>query len=204
MPLVGPSGKANMSPKLPLLAVIGFSIAGCASMPPGPTSTENITKTNTADHAAIISLLDTFFVAFHEKDVAVMTDLIIEPGFVRAVRRATQGDNAGQVTVSQRPIGEFPAAIAASTSDLLEVYWEPEIQTRKGLIAHAWTPFEVHVNGKRLQCGVNMFTLLATADGWKIADITYSAEPDGCDTLPPATSDHVRPPALQDDFFQAD
>ena len=50
-------------------------------------------------------------------------------------------------------------------------------------IAIAWVPYTLSLSGKFSHCGVDVFTLIKTGDGWKIVNASYSVEPDGCAAL---------------------
>jgi hypothetical protein len=50
-------------------------------------------------------------------------------------------------------------------------------------LASAWVPYEFSVNGDFSHCGVDIFTLIKTGDKWKITNIIYSLDRDGCDEL---------------------
>jgi hypothetical protein len=50
-------------------------------------------------------------------------------------------------------------------------------------IAMAWVPYTLSISGKFSHCGIDVFTLLKTTDGWKIVSCVYSIEPDGCDDI---------------------
>jgi hypothetical protein len=50
-------------------------------------------------------------------------------------------------------------------------------------IAIVWAPYTLSLSGKFSHCGVDVFTLLKAADGWKIVSTVYSVEPDGCASL---------------------
>jgi hypothetical protein len=50
-------------------------------------------------------------------------------------------------------------------------------------IAIAWVPYELKVNGKFSHCGIDTFTFLKTNEGWKIVNLSYSVEPDGCTAI---------------------
>ncbi len=47
-------------------------------------------------------------------------------------------------------------------------------------IAMIWAPYDLWVNDKYSHCGVDVFTLLKTQKGWKIASLAYSIEKNGC------------------------
>jgi hypothetical protein len=50
-------------------------------------------------------------------------------------------------------------------------------------IAVAWVPYTLSLSGKFSHCGVDVFTLLKTIHGWQIINLTYSLEPDACNSL---------------------
>jgi len=65
---------------------------------------------------------------------------------------------------------------------LKEWMWSPVV-VRRGALATVTGPFEITRDGKTVHCGVNVFTL-AKADGaWKVASVSWTAEPDACPEL---------------------
>ncbi len=54
-----------------------------------------------------------------------------------------------------------------------------EIKIHKGM-AMAWVPYEFYVNDEFSHCGVDIFTLVKTAERWKIANCSYTLEREGC------------------------
>jgi|UPI000646CA50 hypothetical protein len=68
-----------------------------------------------------------------------------------------------------------------------EWIWSPVI-IRRGALATISAPYEVSKDGKTLHCGIDVFTLVkadgAKNDGaWKIASISWTAEPNACPEL---------------------
>lgn len=49
-----------------------------------------------------------------------------------------------------------------------------------GPMASAWTPYRFYVNEKFNHCGVNVFTLMKTTDGWKIIAIIDTRRKENC------------------------
>ncbi len=47
-------------------------------------------------------------------------------------------------------------------------------------MAIAWTPYEFYVNDKFNHCGVDVFTLMQTAKGWKIMGIVDTRRKENC------------------------
>lgn len=50
-------------------------------------------------------------------------------------------------------------------------------------IAMAWVPYTLDVSGKFSHCGVDLFTMLKTKEGWKIVTAAYTIEPGACALL---------------------
>lgn len=71
---------------------------------------------------------------------------------------------------------------------LKEWMWSPVV-VRRGALATVTAPYEISKDGKTLHCGIDIFTLVKQADGakadgaWKIASISWTAEPGACPEL---------------------
>jgi hypothetical protein len=63
-----------------------------------------------------------------------------------------------------------------------ERIWNPEIRIH-GLIATITAPYDFWIDGKFSHCGVDVFELIKTEDGWKIAGGVYTVE-SKCDPSP--------------------
>ena len=63
-----------------------------------------------------------------------------------------------------------------------EWIWSPVI-IRRGALATVTAPYEVSKDGKTLHCGIDVFTLVKQEDAWKVASISWTAEPDACPEL---------------------
>jgi hypothetical protein len=63
-----------------------------------------------------------------------------------------------------------------------EWIWSPVI-IRRGALATISAPYEVSKDGKTLHCGIDVFTLVKADGAWKIASISWTAEPNACPEL---------------------
>jgi hypothetical protein len=63
-----------------------------------------------------------------------------------------------------------------------EWIWSPVI-IRRGALATISAPYEVSKDGKTLHCGIDVFTLVKADGAWKIASISWTAEPGACPEL---------------------
>jgi hypothetical protein len=56
-----------------------------------------------------------------------------------------------------------------------------------GRIAMVWAPYDLWVNNTYSHCGVDVFTLLKSPSGWKIATAAFTIEKEGCGNVPKIT-----------------
>jgi hypothetical protein len=68
------------------------------------------------------------------------------------------------------------------TPGVKEWIWSPVI-IRRGGLATVTAPYEVSKDGKTLHCGIDVFTFAKQDGAWKIASISWTAEPDACPEL---------------------
>jgi len=68
------------------------------------------------------------------------------------------------------------------TPGVKEWIWSPVI-IRRGGLATVTAPYEVSKDDKTLHCGIDVFTLAKQDGAWKIASISWTAEPDACPEL---------------------
>jgi len=75
---------------------------------------------------------------------------------------------------------DFATRIAAIHEQIQERFTgQPSISIH-GRMAQVWGEYEFLREGKFHHCGVDSFSLLKTAQGWKIAAIVYTSEITGC------------------------
>ena len=68
--------------------------------------------------------------------------------------------------------------------DLEERGFNPVVMVA-GPIAMVWYPYDFYLDGEWSHCGVDIFNLVRTNDGWRIASMTWSAEqPPDCAAHP--------------------
>lgn len=60
-----------------------------------------------------------------------------------------------------------------------ERIWDARV-TVHGNLAQVWAPYDFHLDGKLSHCGIDSFSLVRGADGWRIAGISYTMQKTGC------------------------
>jgi len=66
---------------------------------------------------------------------------------------------------------------------MLERMWDPTVMVH-GSVAVVWTPYDFHRDGTFSHCGIDAFNLVRTDEGWRIASVVWTAEPQGCAPSP--------------------
>lgn len=74
--------------------------------------------------------------------------------------------------------------VASSTRKLHERMFESTVHVQEG-VALIWAAYDFHVEGQFSHCGIDTFSLVKTAEGWKVASLTYTVERTGCAERPP-------------------
>lgn len=68
--------------------------------------------------------------------------------------------------------------------DLVERGWDPTVLV-SGTIALVWYPYDIYVDGAWSHCGVDIFNMIRTNDGWRIAVLQYNVQqPPDCNPHP--------------------
>jgi hypothetical protein len=80
------------------------------------------------------------------------------------------------------PAEQWANRIATAKSAFVERFTKAPTVSIHGTIAHVWGEYEFLRDGKFGHCGVDSFSLLKTADGWRVAAILDTEETAGCPT----------------------
>ncbi len=73
--------------------------------------------------------------------------------------------------------------------DLVERGWDPTVMV-SGTIAVVWYPYDIYVDGEWSHCGIDVFNMIRTNDGWRIAVLQYNVQqPPECEAHPDGPPD---------------
>ena len=120
----------------------------------------------------LVAVAQKVFDGMAAHDAAAIRSVMLPEARLYAVR----DDRAPTATAADA----FAGTIAGATGSLLERFTETPHVMIRGRMAQVWSEYEFLRDGKFSHCGVDTFTLFKTADGWKIAAISYTAETTGC------------------------
>lgn len=120
------------------------------------------------DEEAVLAIVDEALERISAEDNIGLTDLMLEDAMFYAARAMS-----GQLVVRT----ETRANVRERTHqvDLDERGFSPEVKV-SGPVAMVWYPYDFYANDTWSHCGVDIFTLVKSADGWRIASFTYSVQ----------------------------
>ena len=126
------------------------------------------------DEEAVRQVVVDLFEHMKQGDADAMAALMHED--VRLVTTAVRDD----VPVS-RVVGVdgWLQNVGNSERELDEQIHDVEVRVSDGL-AMVWTAYDLYVDGLHSHCGVDLFDLVLTADGWKIIGIADTRSNEGC------------------------
>src|SRR5579872_5006020 len=107
-----------------------------------------------------------------DKDRACMKALLISEARVMFVSRGTDG----APTYALQTLDDWITRVKARGHGLLE---EKQLKfhiERYGNIAHLWSSYGLHSDGKPVACGINSIQAIKEAGGWRVTSIMVQAE----------------------------
>lgn len=110
------------------------------------------------------TIVEDFFIAFHEKDTVTLRQLCHSEIVLRTVANTKEGNQ-----LKTENFDDFLKSIATIPAHLKIVEklinYKVEVD---GNLAHVWTPYEFYVNDKLSHIGANAFTLYNDNGKWQI------------------------------------
>jgi len=125
-----------------------------------------------SDEEAAVAAVQKVFDGMAAHDAAMIRSTMLPEARLHSVRDT----GAPAVTAAE----DFIVRIAALQGALLERFTERPRVSIRGRMAVVWGEYEFLRDGKFNHCGVDTATLFKTADGWKIANLSYTTETTGC------------------------
>ncbi len=133
---------------------------------------------NLQEEAAVLKTVELFFNSMAAHDTATARQVLTSDGQYYALRN--DSDSIFQRMSSNKAYLEN---LSQQTDVVKERMWDPTVLIHQQ-IAMVWAPYDIHVNGKFLHCGVDCFSLVKSSEGWKIASVIFTMEPQGCAPSP--------------------
>lgn len=122
----------------------------------------------------VMKVAQAFMDAIGQGDTASFRSLFLPNAMIYTVR-----EKDGQpVTASRSPFTDTfrPGTVIKEQMKATGV----DVQVH-GNMAQVWAPYDLWINGTFSHCGVDVFTLIKTRQGWRIATVSYTIEKEGCE-----------------------
>lgn len=149
---------------MPLTALL---LAAVVATNPPPANPED---------RAVLAAAQAFFDGLEAGDAAAMRALVLPDMRMISLRTQPDGTVALRQTSFEESFGKAPP------KGLKEWMWSPVV-IRRGALATVTAPYEISKDGKTVHCGIDIFTLAKTDGAWKIASLSWTAEPEACPEL---------------------
>jgi len=131
----------------------------------------------TDDRAQVLALADSALAAISRKDFVALTDLMLDSAMTYSARARD-----GKAWISSRTRAEERTMRSERT--FTERGFDAQVMLA-GRLATVWLPYDFYVDGAWSHCGVDVFTMLKSEAGWRIATMAWSIEqPPACKAHP--------------------
>jgi hypothetical protein len=127
---------------------------------------------------SLVAVVSHFFVAMEKRDTHTLRTLLEPEGHVFGLLWRKDS-----VDISVDAHAEMVTAIVSAKERWRERIWNPTVLQR-GPLAVVWAPYDFYLGTKFSHCGVDTFTLVRRREGWRIADVAFTMEPEGCKPSP--------------------
>jgi hypothetical protein len=149
---------------MPLTALL-LAAAVSASAPPADP-----------EDKAVLAVAQAFFDGMEQASTDAMRATVLPGAQFMGVRVQPDGTTKVSRVAFEDSFGK------QANPGVKEWMWSPVI-IRRGALATITAPYEVSRDGKTLHCGIDVFTLAKQDGAWKIASISWTAEPGACPEL---------------------
>ena len=133
----------------------------------------SVMSQTTSEEKEVLGLVNNFFILMDKQDSVSFQKLHLEGARYYMVYK--QRDS---IKTNMRDVTDFhfnPKYIIKER--MRDKGVKVEIQDR---VAMVWAPYDLWENNTFSHCGIDVFTLLKTPAGWKIASLSFSMEKDEC------------------------
>ena len=129
------------------------------------------------DQEQIKASINQVFDGMRKNDTMLIRQVLYPSCFLKSIGK----DKNGAVKLQEDPISGWLKSVGTKREGIVldERLTAYDIKI-DGDMAMAWTPYEFYVNDKFNHCGVDVFTMIKTEQGWKIAGIVDTRRKDNC------------------------
>lgn len=165
------------APLVVLAALVATPALAWAQAPATPAP-----RDTAADRQAALGVVRTLFDAMREADSAKARAL-----FHPQAQLATAGMNrAGEPMLQLETVDALAKGFGGAKPGMLDERTFNERVLLDGPLAVVWTDYSLFINGQFSHCGVDVFQIAQTKDGWKIVALADTRRRQGCRDAPAA------------------
>ena len=126
--------------------------------------------------AAIKQTVNTLFDAMRKGDSTLLRSVFSKDMILQSI----SNDKDGKAVLSTEKADGFVKAIGAPHAAMYDERIVFNAIKIDGPLASVWAPYKFYLGDKFSHCGVDVFQLMKTADGWKIIYIVDTRRKDDC------------------------
>ena len=126
--------------------------------------------------AAIKQTVNTMFEAMRKGDSTLLRSAFSKDMVLQSI----SNDKEGKAMLTTEKADDFVKAIGAPHTAIYDERIVFDVIKIDGDLASVWAPYKFYLGDKFSHCGVDVFQLMKTADGWKIIYIVDTWRKDNC------------------------
>ena len=132
------------------------------------------TTASAHERRAVLTAVREFFDALAAKDEKRLMATVVPEGRISAQR-----NRDGKTQLRTQGWAEWAKSVAGAQEALEERMHDPQVRV-SGSIASVWTYYTFRRNGAFSHCGFDNFDMAKLDGRWKIVNISYTVETEGC------------------------
>jgi hypothetical protein len=120
--------------------------------------------------------INTLFDAMRKGDSTLFKSTVIKDMILQSI----SADKSGKAVLTTENTADFVKAIGTPHAQVYDERIVFDAVKIDGALASVWAPYKFYLGDKFSHCGVDVFQLMRTADGWKIIYIVDTRRKDNC------------------------
>ncbi|RAI87910.1 nuclear transport factor 2 family protein [Algoriphagus yeomjeoni] len=133
-------------------------------------------ETNRSEVTSVQTVVNQFFESLEKQDTVLLKKVAFMEGQIWTMNNT--------VSPARHRMRFFKDDLKSlkSKNTYLETAKSMDIKIHEGM-AMAWVPYEFRLNGEFSHCGVDVFTLIKNEGDWKIINLSYTIDKEGCEEV---------------------
>lgn len=122
-------------------------------------------------------VVEQLFVGMRNADSSLVAKSFHPEAILQTIHKSANGEHQ----VKTDDVARFKAVVAAQPPNLLDERLMGKSIQIDGAMAMIWTPYRFYLGDSFSHCGVNLFTLMHSLEGWQIVHLIDTRRKEGCD-----------------------